>query len=601
MPVIGTAGHVDHGKSTLILALTGRDPDRFEEEKRRGLTIDLGFAWATLPGGTEVSFVDVPGHERFIKNMLAGVESIDAALFVVAADEGWREQSEEHLAVLDLLDVTHGVIALTKVDRVDADTVELMRWEITDKLRGTSLEAAPIVSVSAPSGHGLAELATKLEEAARASSSPGTGRPRLWVDRAFTISGAGTVVTGTLLGGVLAVGTTVSIWPSDPEGRVETARIRGLESHEVKMETAPPSRRVAVNLAGLGPAEVHRGAMLGLPGEWQRSRRFLATFRLPRQVATLPSRGSFQLHLGSGAWPVRFRQVDQALALCELEAGLCLAVGDRFILRDTGLRAVVAGGRLLDPAPPRKRAAMREVGQAMRPVVSASPAEIAQTLLAVRGRDKAAALLAHSGGGIPTEYVAAGELLIHPDEAARLTMAVVAAVEKFHETMPLRPGIAAAHLAATLDTSAEVIEALAESDHRLRIDQGLIALTSHTPDQGPSQAPEWIVARARLEEAGLMAPPIADLGLDRELLAALFRAGELVKIGPDLAYRPREIGRLVEVLERMPAGFSVSEFRQEAGITRKYAVPFLEWADGQEITVRVGDGRTYRGPRSGLP
>ncbi|MGH8875565.1 MAG: selenocysteine-specific translation elongation factor, partial [Acidimicrobiia bacterium] len=246
MPVVGTAGHVDHGKSTLVRALTGRDPDRWEEEKRRGLTIDLGFAWTTLPDGSEVSFVDVPGHERFIKNMLAGVEAIDVALLVVAADEGWMPQSEEHLAVLDLLGVRHGVVAVTKVDRVDADMVELATLEVEERLRGTSLEGCPVVPVAAPAGKGLDELRARLVEATAASERPATGRSRLWIDRAFTIAGAGTVVTGTLLDGPLEVGEQVTVWPLQID-----ARVRGLQSHERDLRRAEPRRRVAINLAGL--------------------------------------------------------------------------------------------------------------------------------------------------------------------------------------------------------------------------------------------------------------------------------------------------------------------------------------------------------------
>ncbi|MFZ0012617.1 MAG: selenocysteine-specific translation elongation factor, partial [Acidimicrobiia bacterium] len=262
MPVVGTAGHVDHGKSTLIQRITGRNPDRWVEERERGLTIDLGFAWAILPDGPEVSFVDVPGHERFLKNMLAGIEAIDVALFVVAADEGWMPQSEEHLAVLDLLGVSRGVVAVTKADAVDEDLLELAMAEVGERLEGTSLSSAPIVAVSGRTGDGVPRLLGEL--VAQLPAKPfDEGRPRLWVDRSFPVAGAGTIVTGTLLDGSLSVDDTVVIAPAG-----STARIRGIQSHEKTHDSVGPARRVALNLGGIDHHDIRRGDMLGLPGQW---------------------------------------------------------------------------------------------------------------------------------------------------------------------------------------------------------------------------------------------------------------------------------------------------------------------------------------------
>ncbi|HEY7821199.1 MAG TPA: selenocysteine-specific translation elongation factor, partial [Acidimicrobiia bacterium] len=267
MPLIGTAGHVDHGKSTLIQQITGRDPDRWEEEKKRGLTIDLGFAWTTLPGGVEVSFVDVPGHERYLKNMLAGIEAIDAALLVVAADEGWMPQSEEHLAVLDLLEVRRGVVALSKIDKVEPELVELAHAEILEHLEGSTLEGVPVHPVSGVTGEGVDAL---LEDLAGqvGDDVTGDGRPRMWIDRVFTVPGAGTVVTGTLLGDSLAVDDTVEIQPQRIQGR-----IRSLQSHEKSHDRVEAGRRVALNLAGVDSHEVERGDMVGAPGQWDVSTR----------------------------------------------------------------------------------------------------------------------------------------------------------------------------------------------------------------------------------------------------------------------------------------------------------------------------------------
>ncbi|MDR9450573.1 MAG: selenocysteine-specific translation elongation factor, partial [Acidimicrobiia bacterium] len=414
MPVVGTAGHVDHGKSTLVRALTGRDPDRWEEEKRRGLTIDLGFAWTTMTDGTEISFVDVPGHERFIKNMLAGSEAIDVALFVVAADEGWMPQSEEHLAVLDLLGVRTGVVAITKADRVDDELIEFVTLEVEEKLAGTSLAGSPAIAVSPVSGLGLDDLRRALEEAVRkvAPLLADVGRPRLWVDRSFTIAGAGTVVTGTLLDGHLATGDQLEIWPGRLRGRV-----RGLQSHERELPRVAPHNRVAVNLVGLERAEVTRGAMLGRPEDWISTESVLAQIDTARYLdEPLTNRGAFHLHLGSGAWPVRLRLVDgselevSGTAILQLSQPLPLKVGDRFILREVGRRSVVAGGRVLDPHPSGRISDIRPTTETLQATVAAPADDQASALLQVRGRDLLVRLSADSGGGKPQGAVIAGPL-----------------------------------------------------------------------------------------------------------------------------------------------------------------------------------------------
>ncbi|MCA1691772.1 MAG: selenocysteine-specific translation elongation factor, partial [Actinobacteria bacterium] len=268
MHVVATAGHVDHGKSTLVLALTGMDPDRFAEEKARGLTIDLGFAWTTLSSGRQVAFVDVPGHVRFIKNMLAGVGAVDACLFVVAATEGWKPQSEEHLRILQLLGVSHGLVALTKVGLVDEETREFAQMEIAEAVEGTFLEGADVVEVDAPTGVGVEDLRLGLDRlVATAPAAVDRGRPRLWIDRVFAAKGSGTVVTGTLAGGSLGVDDELMVIPA---GR--RVRVRGLQSLQQARSTVPPGSRVAVNLSGVGHDELGRGDALVRPGQWQPTR-----------------------------------------------------------------------------------------------------------------------------------------------------------------------------------------------------------------------------------------------------------------------------------------------------------------------------------------
>ncbi|MDQ6927524.1 MAG: selenocysteine-specific translation elongation factor, partial [Actinomycetota bacterium] len=356
MRVVATAGHVDHGKSTLVLALTGMDPDRFAEEKARGLTIDLGFAWTTLPSGTELAFVDVPGHVRFIKNMLAGVGAVEACLFVVAATEGWKPQSEEHLRILELLGVKAGIVALTKVGVVDDDTRELTRMDLADRFDGTFLEAAEIVDVDAPTGRGVDDLRAGLDRLlATAPEAADNDRPRLWVDRVFAAKGSGTVVTGTLTGGRLSVDDDLLVLPG--ERRV---RVRALQSLQQAHSVVPPGSRVAVNLTGVSRSEVSRGNALVRPGQWHSTRKLDASLRvLPSLDHDVSRRGAYEAYLGSGEYPARLRVLGHeviqpggdALVRLHLPDALPLLPGDRFVLRESGRDETVGGGEVLDVAP----------------------------------------------------------------------------------------------------------------------------------------------------------------------------------------------------------------------------------------------------------
>ncbi|HJR97546.1 MAG TPA: selenocysteine-specific translation elongation factor, partial [Actinomycetota bacterium] len=353
--VVATAGHVDHGKSSLIVRLTGIDPDRWAEEKRRGLTIDLGYAWCELPSGREVGFVDVPGHERFIRNMLAGVGPAPLVMFVVAADEGWKPQSEEHLEILDVLGVTSGVIALTKCDLVDRETVGLAEQEILDRLDGTMLEGAPIVRVSSLTGEGIDDLRTALDAMIDRAPFPRPSFPRLFVDRVFTIKGAGTVTTGTLTGECLAVGDEVAIEPGD-----RRVRIRSLQTHRRREDRACPVARVAINLVGAERNDLGRGDVIARPGEWSPTSTFDVELRAVRGLAnSLTARGAFKVYAGAAESDARVRFLDgtrlepggRIFARLRTAGPLVLAVGDRVVLREAGRRATVAGGPVLDIAP----------------------------------------------------------------------------------------------------------------------------------------------------------------------------------------------------------------------------------------------------------
>lgn len=588
MPVVGTAGHVDHGKSTLVRALTGLEPDRWAEEQERGLTIDLGFAWMRLPDGGEISFVDVPGHDRFIKNMLAGVEAIDVALFVVAADEGWMPQSEEHLAVLDLLGVHRGVVALTKTDRVDSDLVELATLEVEEHLEGTSLAGSPIVPVSATEGQGLDVLIGRIVDALADLPEPAGARPRLWVDRCFSIAGAGTVVTGTLLGAPLSVGDDLTLYPAGVG-----VRIRGLQSHEQERDEVGPGRRVAVNVTGVNRSDVARGDMLGRPGEWAPTRRFVGTLNTARYVDDLTNRGAYHLHLGSAAYPVRIRMFGSDLVMIDLPRPMAVASGDRFILRESGRRLVVGGGRVLVPDPPRsKRFTPAVVADLMG---ASSPEAHASALLTLRGIDELDRLAAHSGGGKPADAVVGGGQGMDPGVASAKSRELAQIVSDYHRVHPLRPGIGIAEAAEQLGLSAAMLSALTDATPVVDVNGAVLTEVGFSVELTEVQTAEVDRVKSTLSSAGTLAVPrVADLHIEASLLHATVRRGDLVQISSEFVFLPEQIDQLTSVIEQFAEPFGVSEFKDIAGLSRKYAVPFLEWADNVGLTVRMGDKRRKR-------
>jgi len=658
--VIGTAGHVDHGKSALIQALTGIDPDRLAEEKARGLTIDLGFAWTTLPSGREVGFVDVPGHERFIHNMLAGVGGIGCALFVVDATEGWRPQSAEHLAILDLLGVPAGVVALTKVDLVDAATRDRVAAEVAERLRSTTLAGAELVATAAPSGVGVAALAAALDAALdRLGEPPDRGRPRLPVDRVFTMRGSGTVVTGTLSGGSLRAEGEAELLPS---GR--RVRIRGLQGHGRPLAEATPARRVAVNLAGVATDEVARGDVLVLPGQWAATG--VADVRL-RCLASAPGplrpRGAYLVYAGAAESAARLQPLDaaevrpggDALVRLHLERPLVLDVFEPLVLRDSGRDETVGGGLVLDPFPPgvvRGVAARVRRTEELEAREAAGRAGLLERVLAERGAvpladlprlaavapDRLPALPAPGPPGRSDPAAAAPSVVRSRTLAwARTTWeaaeaAVLEAVRRQHRSDPSAPGLPAqAARAAALDpgrpapdrrparSSApgsdpawpawpaaagnEVVEALVAAG-RLVADGPVVRLPGHAERLDPAQ----LGLRERVERAvdgagvGLLGDAaLAELGADRKATALLVRMGVLVAVGPGGYLGRSALEGAVETLRRsFPGGrpFAATEAKEALGTTRRTAIPLLEHLDRTGVTVRQGDLR-HLAPHSG--
>ncbi len=387
MYVIGTAGHVDHGQSTLVMAMTGIDPDRLAEEKQRGMTIDLGFAWVTLPSGREISIVDVPGHERFIKNMLAGVGGVDLALLIIAADESVMPQTREHLAILDLLGVQRGIAVVTKKDLVDQDILELVQLEVEDVLKGTTLDGSPVCAVSATTRDGLPELLDAIDEALNHTDRRrDIGRPRLAVDRSFSISGFGTVVTGTLIDGTLQVGQEVEVVPS---GR--RSRVRGLQSHQKKIEAADPGNRIAVNLSGIAADEIRRGEVVTTPGWLKPTRAIDARVRLLEE-APRPIRHNYPatFHAYASETPCKVRLLDrdelrpgeEAWAQIYLEEPIALARGDRFVVRSPD--TTMGGGSVVDVDAKRHRRNHAPTLERLERISLGSPTAQLLTALEVR-------------------------------------------------------------------------------------------------------------------------------------------------------------------------------------------------------------------------
>lgn len=586
MPIVGTAGHVDHGKSTLVLALTGRDPDRWAEEKDRGLTIDLGFAWATIEG-IDVGFVDVPGHERFIKNMLAGVGAIDCALLVVAADSGWMPQTEEHASVLDLLDISHGVIALTRIDLVDEDTVEIATLEIMEEIEGTVLEGWPIVPVSAVSGAGLDSLTSAIALTLRGIEDHGDGPFKMWIDRAFNVSGAGAVVTGTISRGTVAAGDEIEILPG---GSID--HVRGLHHHDQPVDRSSYGSRTAINLQSSRLASVARGNLVCAPGSIGTTTRLLAVVRPARTFEEIPQRGAFHLHIGSAHSPAAIRrQFGTDTYLITLDAELPMVMGDRFILRDSGRQAVVGGGRVIDPTAAETTTA-ENIGRLVA-TLGGSTTDMADALISVREFATLADISVSTGGGQPSGGLIAGEFVVSQDAAADIANRCRTAVEMYHDHYPLRPGMPKPELATQIGVDASVIDAIVATTETLDQTDGFVRLKNFLDTITRSQTKEWDSVRKDLESS-FDVPRMSGIALESELLHALIRRGDLIQISTDLVFTRDQVGDIQKRLHNLSDEFSVSEFKENFGMTRRQAVPMLEWLDTHGWTKRSGDTRIVR-------
>jgi selenocysteine-specific elongation factor len=617
MHVVATAGHVDHGKSTLVQALTGIDPDRLEEEKRRGLTIDLGFAWVSLPSGREIGIVDVPGHERFIKNMLAGVGAINVTLFVVAANEGWKPQSQEHLDILDLLGVSSAVVAVTKADLMDDAGLAAVHADIRRRIDATALAGAPIVSVSSLTRSGLDELLAELERVIDATpAAEDRNRPRLWVDRVFSMKGSGTVVTGTLTGGALREDLEVEILPGGGH-----ARVRGIQSHHHKLREISPGNRTALNLVGVEPETVQRGDAVTRPGLWRTTTTCLAAIRFLGQLThELTERGSFKVYIGSSELNATLRFLEATpepgetgLALLRFSNPAVIDFHDHFVLRDSGRVETVGGGIVLEAHPPARTGGMHGelAARARRRLEAADRAAYFGVVLEEEGVMAARDVALRTGLDLPTARAAAGVWLpttvVSEAALAGISGRLVATVGAYQVAHPLDAGMPRPSVRAALDLGRgdlpprafdELVDELAR--------RGVVvadAAALRTPDFIPALGgAETEALMAVLSEAGPAPPTLRELEarFDAALIRGLVRTGQLVAVSPDLVY-PAEMldkvrGLVAAQIER-GGPFTVAQFRDLVGASRKYVVPLLEYLDRVGVTRRQGDVRVL-GPKA---
>jgi len=619
--VVGTAGHIDHGKSTLVKALTEIDPDRLAEEKRRGMTIDLGFAYLQLPSGRRVGIVDVPGHQRFLKNMLAGVHGMDAVLLVIAADEGPMPQTREHLAIIDLLGIEHGVVVLSKSDLVDEAWLALVRDEVAAVLATTSLRHAPIVAASSSSGAGLDDLRAALDaELAHTAPRPDVGRPRLPVDRSFAMSGFGTVVTGTLVGGALRQGAELAVLPAD-----RRVRVRGLQQHNRSVDEARPGSRTAVNLSGLDHSQVRRGDVLALPGTVSASRRLDARLTVLPGVEPLHHRQRLlmyhetaevmvelallegdELREGGSGWV----QLFAAQPVVALD-------GDRFVLRVPSPALTVAGGVIVDSAPRRHRRRDLAVLDQLAAREHADPATAAVLELSKHPAGLADADLA---GRLGLTSARVGEILgplidtgavrrlasrwLTRAQLERAVSRVAGELAAYHRAQPLRRGMPKEELRSRTGIPAELFAELVSvlvAEGTVVERAGDIAARTHHPALTAEQERSVAALVAELEGQPFNPPPLPELVRRHQLTPALLQYlvadGRVIRVNDDTVFaRSAYDDALRRLRTHLDAHrtLTVAAARDLLGSSRRYVLPLLEWLDAQKITRRVGDDRILR-------
>jgi selenocysteine-specific elongation factor len=621
MRVIGTAGHVDHGKSTLITALTGINPDRLKEEQARLMTIDLGFAWLTLPGGEEIGIVDVPGHRDFIENMLAGVGGLDAALLVIAADEGVMPQTREHLAILDLLQIDNGLVILTKIDLVD-DTawLDLIETDVRDVLQTTVLRDAPILRVSSRTKQGFQELLNNLDQLlGKQPARPDLGRPRLSIDRVFSIAGFGTVVTGTLSDGKLAVGDEVEILPSGLH-----ARIRGLQTHKKKVETAVPGSRLAINLSGVDVEQVLRGQVVAHPGQYLPTKRLDVQFRLLMDVAApLHHHTEVKLFIGASESIADVRLIGAETLdpgatgwlQLELRTPVVAVRGDHYILRRPSPGETLGGGIIVDPQPEARH--KRFDGLILRKFESlaqGSPSDVLLHACLALGPALKKDVIARSrleetafGSALQelldtSQMIVLEDVLIASAQWIPLRESIIMALDSYHEAYPLRHGMPREELKSRLRLAPRLFNLVI---HKLATEGVLIeaakwvATPGHVVRFSPFQQVKVDKLMEQFALVPYAPPPIKECQaqVGEEIYSTLLELGELVAVSDEVVFWKPDFERMVEKtcqVIQQNGQISLAEVRDLFKTSRRYVQALLEYLDRTGVTVRSGDFRKLK-------
>jgi selenocysteine-specific elongation factor len=634
--ILGTAGHVDHGKTALVKALTGIDTDRLKEEKERGISIELGFAKMAPSPELEIGIVDVPGHERFVRTMLAGVGGIDLALLVIAADEGVMPQTREHLDICQLLKIKKGVVALTKVDLVDEEWLMMVKAEVEDFLKGTFLEGAPIIPCSSLSGYGLADLTSAIANlASSVAEKPISGIFRLPIDRAFSIKGFGTVVTGTMLSGSIRVGEEVQVYP-----RIDRliSRVRRLQVHNRSVEEAYAGQRTAVNLPNIELAQVRRGDVLSLPGRLRSSllldARFLHLASSPRP---LKARTRIRFHAGTSEIlgriiPLESEEIppgQETFIQIRLEAPIALLPGDRFVIRSYSPAVTIGGGEILDAHPQRHRPRHQKTLEALRLRLQGDPWQRLEEILRGSGpRPFSASALSLASGmdketvlrhledlvreGKAVALAEREELYVHGEIYRRIGEQILEQLSRFHQEEPLKDGMMQEDLRNRLSLSPEIsvfqkVLGYLKERGEVVVEKGKTRLAGHRPQLGPEEERIKDELERIYREAGFQPSPLAevlaqvsrDARRANDLVQLLLEEGTLVRIKGDLLYHRESYekarGALLDLLRGKGGSVSVPEFKDRLGITRKWAIPLLEHFDEIKLTRRVGDERVLYG------
>ncbi len=614
--IIGTAGHVDHGKSALVTALTGRPMDRLAEERRRGITIDLNFASIEIGPGVVAGIIDVPGHEDFVRTMVAGASGVDVAILVVAADEGIMPQTREHLLVLEQLRVPTGIAVITKVDTVDPEWAELVQADLAEWLGPSSMAFGEPLVTSARTGQGMAALRARLEHLARVHTPRDAGDLfRLPVDRVFSVAGAGTVVTGTVGSGSVAVGDTVLLLPSRRE-----ARVRSIESHGIPRERSAPGERTAVALGGVERGDIARGEVLvSADGPWVATTRVDAEVMLgPGVAAGLTDRSRVRVHHGTAEVMARIRLEEplraggRTIARLTLESPIVARGQDRLVLRSYSPMTVVGGGRILDPIPGSRRRTPVGLGSPdpatrLEALVERRRTGLEQLQLPVLLGLPPAACDALVGASATLASV--GDLLVPGAQLEQLAGVLVGRVESHHQTEPHEPGISVETLRRAVrvpDAVAAAALAVAVRSGRLRNRAGVVAVPAFRPVARATEEEQRRLVSA-VASAGLAAPTAAELSRQLgvgEALAGLRQAagrGEVVQLEPGLFLAPAALEGFASILREVGSAGDITPgvLRDRTGLSRKFLIPLLEWADRSGITYRDGQGRRLRQPRAG--